>query len=403
MGIGVVNVERRLRVLLVTGAYYPEISAGGLQSRAIAQRLRTSVRFSVLTTATDPALPARDRVDDADVSRVLIDVRSGWSRALAALRLTGALLRIVPGVDLIHVQGYSSKNVLVAAVAKLFRRKVLVHLQTARHDEPATIAAYGKLAWWAFSTADRYLSVSPGLADKYLEAGLRADRLSIVPNGVDGDRFSPASPEDRSAIRRRLGLPVDGRIVLFVGVLSHDKQPHVLLEAWRRLQESGGPCSTLVLIGSSRPSQFEADANLAARLRLDAAAAGLSDRLVIVEPTNEIESYFRAADVYVMPSLREGLPIALLEAMSCGLPTVASRLRGASDAIIDDGANGRLVPVGDVDAFAGAIRDVLSDRAAAAAMGVAARRTVEQHYTLSRVAQQWLDAYRTAAGLVARS
>ena len=115
--------------------------------------------------------------------------------------------------------------------------------------------------------------------------------------------------------------------------------------------------------------------------------------MVFAPPTNQIEDYFRAADMYVMPSMREGMPIALLEAMACGLACVASHLPGATDSMVEDGVNGRLVAPGDIPGFAAAIGGLLADPVAAGRMGAAARRTVEDRYTMERVAGMWLDAY----------
>jgi glycosyltransferase involved in cell wall biosynthesis len=390
--------DRRIRVLMVTGAYFPEISAGGLQSRAVAREIAGRADVQVLTTSTDPSLAAHETIDGARVSRIYIDVTSRASRARAIVRMAFELLRIMPVVDLIHVQGYSSKNILLALVAKMLRRPIVLHLQTATHDEPPVVAAQGRLAWWAFATADQYLSVSPGLTQHFLAAGLPADRIQQAPNGVDAERFRPASSGERVALRTALGLPVARPLILFVGVMSQDKQPHVLFDAWLGLQREPALASTLVLVGSTSRRQFEADAGLAADIRRRADQAGVGDRVIFVPPTNQIHDYFRAADVYVMPSIREGLPIALLEAMACGLPCVASHLPGATDVMIEDGVNGRLVPPRETAAFASALGAAIANPDGAARMGAAARRTVEERYTMPRVADIWLATYLRVLG-----
>ena len=379
--------------MLITGAYFPEMSSGGLQSQAAARALHGRMDVVVLTTSTNPALPARDTVEGVPVSRICVDVESRWSLVMATLRMTTELLRLLPRVNFAHIQGYSTKNILVSVLAKLFARPVILHLQTAKHDEPETVKTQGRLAWWAYSTADLYLSVSPGLTARYLAAGLPADRIREIPNGVDATRFSPASAEERSALRRRLNLPLERPLILFVGVISPDKQPHVLLDAWLRLQSDPALASTLVFVGATDPTLFELGGRLIDQLRGTVAASGFADRVVFVPPTNQVQDYFRAADMYAMPSLREGMPIALLEAMACGLPAVASRLPGSTDTMIESGVNGLLVPPGDVAAFADGLARLLSNPDEAARLGAAARLTVESRYTMERVADMWLDAY----------
>lgn len=381
------------RVLLVTGAYSPEFSAGGLQSQAVARVLGDRAGIRILTTATDPALKRDDLVEGIPVSRVVVDLNGRWSAVRATLRMLAALLRLVPRVDLVHIQGFSTKNILISAVAKLAGRPVAISLQTARHDEPAAVKAQGRLAWWAFASADRYLSVSPALAAAALAAGLPAGKIEEAPNGVDIARFAPATADQRTTLRRQLNLPIDRPIVLFVGVISPDKQPHVLLDAWLQLQSDPASASTLVFVGATDPALFELGGRLIDQLRATAKSSAFADRVVFVPAIDHIQDYFRASDVYAMPSLREGLPIALLEAMACGLPCVASHLPGSTDAVIEHGVNGRLTPAGDARGLASAIGQVLADPVAAARMGAAARRTVESRYTIERVAEMWLAAY----------
>jgi glycosyltransferase involved in cell wall biosynthesis len=101
--------------------------------------------------------------------------------------------------------------------------------------------------------------------------------------------------------------------------------------------------------------------------------------------------------VFALPSSREGLPVALLEAMATGLPVVASRLPGSTDTIVDQGRSGVLVTPGDANALGGAISALLSDRQSAATMGRAARLRVESDFGADRTARGWLDAYLSVA------
>lgn len=385
-------------MLCVTGAYAPELSSGGLQTQAMLGLLRGRVEAAVLTTSTNPSLPARDTIDGVPVSRVGIDVTSRRSSLLAMVRMAAAVARLLPRADLVHVQGVSTKNILISAMARLWRRPVIVHLQTARHDEPPAVKAQGRLAWWAFRSASLYLSVSPALAAASRAAGVPAEKIREVPNGVDASRFGPARPDDRLALRRQLGLPLERPVVLYVGIFSRDKQPQVLLKAWLTLQADPACASTLVCVGATSPRQFEADAELAAGIRRDADRSGFGDRLVLADPTARIQDYFRAADVFVLPSAREGLPIVLLEAMACGLPCIASRLPGSTDVMIEDGVNGRLVPSGDADGLGRALRAVLTNPADAARLGAAARTTIEARFTMAHVAEEWLATYKEVIG-----
>lgn len=382
------------RVLMVTGAYYPEISSSGLQCQHVARLLDRRVDVRVLTTGVDRTLPSSAVVEGVPVSRIHVDVSSRLSKAVASIRMIAAMARLGRRADVVHLHGFSGKNVVVTAMARLlFGRPVIMSLHTSGFDEPESIARQGRLAWWAFTSADLYLSVSPHLVTAFLAAGLPARKIRQVPNGIDLTRFSPADRPERERLRRRLGLPVDRPMILFVGFFSREKQPHVLFDAWRLLNAE--PAPSLVFVGATKSSYFEVDGDLAGSIRWKAAGAGVDDRLFFVDPTHDVHDYYRAADLFVLPSSREGLPVALLEAMASGLPCVASRLPGATDVVITDGDDGVLVAPGDVEAFASAIDRLLGDHQAAAALGARARATVTARYSDADVAERWLDAYET--------
>ena len=379
-----------LRVLLVTGAYYPEISAAAVQCRDVAAALRGRVSFGVLTTAVDRSLAPSASVDGVPVHRVAIDVRSRLSKTVASAHLVRQMLAAGRACDVVHVHGYSQKNIPVSLLARLLRKPVVLTAHTAGQDEPDAVARRGRLARWAFRSADLVLCVSP-----HLEARCRAafpgGRVRLSPNGVDTTRFRPAGPLDRATLRRTLGWPDGDPVVLFVGFFSRDKRPDLLFRAWRRLPASLR--ARLVFVGASA-GYYEIDRTLAASIRDEAAALGRAGSVTFVAPTHAMEPYFRASDLFVLPSVREAQPLALVEAMSCGLPCIATRLPGATDALIEDGVNGRLIPADDEPALAAALRELLTDSAAAQSLGARARATVAARYDVRRTAEHWLSAYQ---------
>ena len=381
-------------VFFVTGAYFPEISAAAVQCRAVAAALDGRARFSVLTTAVDRSLPAAERVEAVDVHRVPVDVRRARSKAFAAARLAAAVVAAGRTCDVVHVHGVSQKNVPVVLLARLLRKPIVLTLHTAGQDEPAIVRGRGRLAYWALRSSDLILCVSPDLARKCREAGVPERRLRLTPNGVDVTRFRPADRDEKAALKRALGWPVSQPAVLFVGFFSRDKRPDLLYRAWQHVTNAGVR-STLVYVGAKGSGYYEIDASLVSRIRQQSTEAGRAGDVLAIEPTNEIEQCFRAADVYVLPSVREANPLALLEAMAAGLPTIATRLPGATDVLIEDGANGRLVPPDDEAALAEAMRDLLTCESRAAALGARARQTATDRYDIRRTAEAWLAAYHT--------
>jgi glycosyltransferase involved in cell wall biosynthesis len=381
-------------VLLVAGAYDPEISAAGLQCQAVARVLRGRVRMSMLVTAVDPSLPSTDVIDGVRVTRVPVDVRSGASKAGATLGMLGRLSALLPGIDLVHVHGVSQKNVPVALMSRLLGKPSVLTLHTSGQDEPQAAAARGRLASWAFRSARLILPVSPNLVRRCEDSGIPPSQVRLTPNGVDLARFRPAPAGERASLRREFGWRDDERVIVFVGFFSRDKRPDLLFRAWMRVVEQGVRAK-LVFIGATASPYFEIDEAIAQEIRKGAGAIGRSDDVVFVPPTHEIERYYRAADVFVLPSIREAHPMALLEAMACGLPCVASRIDGATDVVLEDHINGRLVERDDEAGLAAALTDVLSNAERARALGNEARRTIENRYDIGQTAAHWLEAYET--------
>jgi glycosyltransferase involved in cell wall biosynthesis len=391
------DVARSPAVLMVTGAYFPELSGGGLQARAVVRALAGRARFTVLTTSIDPSLPARASEDGVPIYRIYVDPRHALSRIWATLRLTAALFALRRHVDIVNLHGFSKKAVLIALFCRLFRKPYVLTLQTGGHDEPAGARTQGRLTAWAYGAADRYLSVSPGLSAAYRAAALPADRLRQVSNAVDVDRFRPARLGERDEIRDQLDLPRDRCLILFVGFFGRDKRPDWLFDAWAALPAPVRSRSGLVFVGRTDAAHAEVDARLASAIRASAAHHGVERSIWFVESTLEIERYFRACDMYALPSIREGLPIALLEAMATGLACIATSIAGSTDTLLEHRGTGWLVPADDGSAWTAALQTLISDEEERRRCGAAAREVIVSKYAINATAPLWLAEYRALA------
>jgi glycosyltransferase involved in cell wall biosynthesis len=383
----------RIRVVMVTGAYAPETSGASLQCRRLVRVLRDRVDFRVLTTSTDPALPWDSLVDDTPVRRIAVDPNSRVSKAVAIERMASSFFEVASDADIIHLHGFSQKSLLVIALARLRGKKIVIKLTSVGHDDPASIRARGRVMWAAYRQADRYIGVTPRFAEGFAALGLDPDRFRFIPNGVDLDRFKPSSAGVRAEFRNQLRLPPQEPVVLFVGFFSVEKNPDVLFDAWLALHERGVR-STLVLVGATQGTYYEIDAGIADRIKTKAARRGVSDHVVFVEAADQIEHYYRAADVFALPTSREGLPNVLLEAMASGVPPVITRLEGVTDWIVQPGVTGELVADVNSAAFADAIGRLLASPERREAIGAAARAHVAANFSLAATAQQTFEVYQ---------
>ncbi len=177
---------------------------------------------------------------------------------------------------------------------------------------------------------------------------LHARETVYVPGvGVDTDKFSAAS-EDRAESRAALGIPEDGVMLLSVGELSKRKNQKTIIEAMGRLQDK----NIYYFIAGVGGEE--------AALRVLAASHGLEDNVRFLGFRSDIPALCRAADIFCFPSLQEGLPVALMEAMGIGLPAVASAIRGNED-LLQNGEGGYLYAPTDVQGFSEGIRKLAND------------------------------------------
>lgn len=221
--------------------------------------------------------------------------------------------------------------------------------------------------------------------------GADPERVAIIPPGVDRAFFSPG---DRGQARRAVGLRGEGPIVSFVGRIQPLKGLTVAVAALAAIVagDTGAGRWTrqarlLVVGGPSGPDgQVELDA-----ARKLAAQAGLTDRLVMVDPQPHemLSTYYRAADVCVVPSRSESFGLVALEAAACGIPVVAAAVGGLTT-LVSDGRTGYLVPTADPAAFAMSLGRLLADPAVAAGIGRAAARRA-RHYTWAQSARSFRD------------
>jgi glycosyltransferase involved in cell wall biosynthesis len=235
--------------------------------------------------------------------------------------------------------------------------------------------------WEALRQADAVIAVSRHLGDRLASHGVDPSRIHIVYDGVDPSLFHPG-PRDEA--RSRIGRPGSEPLLLFVGNLVAVKGLDILIEACGRLAD-GGTAFTCMLVG---------EGPLQGRLERQARTRGLAKQVQFVGAvSNErLPDWYRAADLVVLSSHSEGVPNVLLEAAACGTPFVASGVGGIPE--IAHLAPSRLVPPGDPQLFAQAIKDLLAEQPARLRSSTRPVRTrAESAAEVVTVFQKTLEAY----------
>ncbi|HET7696443.1 MAG TPA: glycosyltransferase family 4 protein [Vicinamibacterales bacterium] len=303
---------------------------------------------------------------------------AGWFKAMRVARKRRATVMhghwVVPG------------GVIAAAARPALPLVVSLHgsdVFVAERTPPAGAAARRVFARAGFVTA-----CSEDLARRAIALGAPADRIEVVPYGVDTTRFRPA-PERRAALRSRLGIGDDRPLVVAAGRLVRKKGFEYLIDSMAALR-----AVHLAIAG---------DGDLAAELHERAIRAGVADRVHLLGnlPQDEVGAWFGAADVVAIPSVRDdsgnvdGLPNTALEALASGTAVVATAAGGLGSVVLDD-RTGAVVPERDSAALARTITALLGDPARRARLGAAGREAVIARFGWPAAAERFEFAYDRA-------
>ena len=335
-----------------------------------------------------------EEVDGVRVLRVRLPDRGGRRRAASFARaLSEYCLRSDTPPDL--VQLYTPAVMALPWLHRLARAGVpLVVARTMMPEmsEPGG-GVVNRLAHW-ITTAPIVCDIvgTEAMADAYRSLGIR-HRVEVIPHGIDLSRFRPpATGEERSSLRRKLGLPDAADVLLFVGALTARKRVHLLVESWARMSRER-PDLHLVLVGPGGLDEPAASGEYGSRLRELMEGANAPGRLHLPGEVKAVEEYYRAADLFVFPSSREGMPNAMVEAMASGLAVVTTAFSGLSGEVGEPGET-FVLSEADPAHLARMVESLLRDPARCADLRTVARKWCERHLSVEEAVRRYVEVYR---------
>ncbi len=289
--------------------------------------------------------------------------------------------------DVVHLHG-ASIGVAGALSRRIGKAPAAVYTE---HSEHARLAGWlqkarertaGMLDWTVFVSENghREAMARPALC-------ANAGRSSVIRNGIEPSIYAERPAGEREDVRAELGI--DGAAVVMgcVGLLWCLKGQEYAIRAVAKLQEQGVD-ARLVLVGKGEDEEG---------LRGLAEYFGVGNAVIFAGWREDIARLLQGFDVYVQPSMSEGIPLATIEACAASLPVVAS-IAGGLPEVVEDGVNGLLVPVGDEDAIVRAVRRLVEDERLARAMGKQGNQRVRESFSVESMVAGYLDVYRKIAG-----
>lgn len=403
---GANNTSAPPRIVLLIGAFYPRVGGGETHARLLARELRRlDIPVSVLTRRHDRDLPKVDVVDGVPVRRL---PPPGLPRLSKYLMLPGVFIELIrrrSDYDVVYVCGLRVLGLAAVPAARLAGKKVILRSEACGewsgefiYAGRPTEAGQKKLPWpirllvglrnELYLKADRFVAISSVIREEFLRGGIPAGKITDIPNGIDLANFTPPDAETRERLRREFGF--DGRFVFaYSGKLNRGKGLEMLLRQWDKLFRTC-PKGLLVLIGAGGTQFLSCEDELRAFVR----ERGLESGVCFTGYTRRVSDYLKASDAFLFPSESEAHPLALIEAMACGLPVLASRVGGIPD-IVTDGVDGVLLPPREESAWQKAIQQLLDHPAAFAEMGRRASESVRRRYAIEETARRHAELFRS--------
>lgn len=369
-----------LRVAMIIQGYFPHLGGAESQLAALAPLLQQAgIEVQVLTRRF-AGLSAFEVINGVPVHRLPIP----GPKPLAALSFTLSALPLLRRLrpHLIHAHELLSPATTALAAKRLFGQPVVAKVLRGGQLGDLSKLKHRRFGQQRINSIrkgiDAFVVISREIDQELAEVGVPTNRRVFIPNGVDLARFAPASATEKAALRNTLNLP-PGPIALFAGRLDAEKRVNHLVNIWPQVLQTF-PNAHLLILGSGSEEQT---------LRQ---AAG--PNVIFSGYIADTAPFFRAADIFVLPSVTEGLSNALLEAMASGLGIIITPVGGTTD-VITHGENGWLIAPDDPQALATALLHLLSDAGLCQRLAQAGHERVARDYALPAVARRLHELYQS--------
>jgi glycosyltransferase involved in cell wall biosynthesis len=331
----------------------------------------------VITEQRDRNWPAVEHINGYEIQRLPCLYQRHLHIITSLMSFFCFLLLRGRSFDVWHVHQYGLHSALAVALGKLLRRPVMIKLTSSAAmgiERAMGDGLAGRILGILHRRANACIAISEETHEEAIRFGIPSEHVHLIPNGLDSRQFFPASPEKRIAARLALGLGCE-RMVLYVGRLSPEKNPIGLLNAWSAVDSNVRAGALLALVGDG-PEWNKVNA----RIR----ELNLADSVHLAGKRSDVETWYQAADIYVISSHNEGLSNTMIEAMASGLPVISTRVSGSS-VISKSPAAGLIVAVDDVKQLSVAIGSLLRDEPMRMQFGMNARKTFESNFSLESV------------------
>ena len=369
--------DYNFRVLMVISQFYPLLGGTEVQAHQLAKGLlKRGIKVAVLTRHLK-GLPRYELIEGIPVYRAIRTIPLGalWGMCYM-ISVFLFLYRKRNEYDIIHCHILQGLHTVVSLIFKyLFNKKVVVKMASSGETSDLRLlkdVKLGSLFTQWIKNVDAVVSVCKQSSHEIVNSGFSRDILVEIPNGVDTNKYCKNTRKKRNHIHA----------ITYIGRLDDFKGVDYLLNGFKDVLSEVNNVS-LTIVGNGPNESF---------LRKRVIDLGIVDKVNFKGRQEDIVGELNSTDIFVLPSLSEGMSNVLLEAMACGLPVVATSV-GGNDDLITDGLNGILVPPKDSGRLATVLVELINNDDLTRRLGEEARKTVEINYSINRIVDAYVDLY----------
>ena len=366
------------RIVMIISQFYPLLGGAEVQVQGLASNLiKRGFKVLVLTRKLE-GLPTYEVIEGIPVHRKIRTIEAPFLWGVYFIITVFLFLyRKRKDYDIIHCHIVQEYQTIVAVLFKyMFNKKVIVKMSSSGETSDLKMFEKGKcerlFSPW-IRNVDSIISVCKESSKEILKNGFSREVLVEIPNGVDIKKFSERTYSGRSELKN----------ITYIGRLDSYKGINILFEGFKKVLSKVDNVR-LTIVGNGP------DEDLLKKIAKD---INIQKHVTFKGRQENVLSEYHSTDIFVLPSLSEGMSNVLLEAMSCGLPVVATSIGGNSD-LIRDGHNGCLIPPRDSGKLGTVLLKLLGDEDASFKMGKEARRTIEMNYSMDKIVDKYIKLYK---------
>jgi glycosyltransferase involved in cell wall biosynthesis len=404
--------DHSVRLVIPTERFWPEYTGWVKQTLKLARSADEQLQFS--SVSRPPKKSTTSKVSERNLPSNVQVQRRGPSlendnllaKLVYVLSAAGFIVRNRKTFDVLYLPYVFFPGFVFILLGTLLGLPVAVRISGQEVAPNRSLPA--RLRFWSFQFVDAVAVLNETDRRRVRKLGVDDERIWFIPNGVDVEQFSPLSSASVTAEEpRRKGVPntqeetltteretlwkEDSRMVIgFAGIICRRKGVRELLDAYDRICALDDIPQPVLLLAGPLEGVEEVDSSFVRETVRVAREYG--DDVQLLGNVDNMARFYRSLDLFVLPSYREGMPNVLLEAMSTGLPCVATDIPGVRE-VISSSENGMLVPRQDVQQLVNTLTDLLRDDKQRQSLGRDARKTIVETFSLDAMARQYKDLF----------